>query len=301
MPPSRARAPVPQVDVRAAAAQARPPKRDIREAFASRPTRREAELFERYHEHGDLEARDELVDRFLPLARRLAQRYQRRLEPIDDLVQVASIGLIKAIERFDPSRGHAFSSFAVPTISGELKRHFRDCGWAVHVPRGVQERVIDVNRAVERLARELRRSPSAAEIAGSLGLTTEEVLEAMEAALAYDAVLLEPPRGRDPDDAGPGVEALGEDDGGYELVDYRSALAAALRTLPPRERVVLHLRFFEDMTQAQIGERIGISQMHVSRLARRALTRLQVVAEGQEEPRSAAGMARARPEDRAVA
>src|SRR5213593_2838166 len=151
-------------------------------------TREDRRLLLRYHQHGDAAAREELVARFLPLARQLARRYQRTNEPLDDLMQVASVGLVKAIDRFDPARGTAFSTYAVPTILGELKRYFRDSGWAVHVPRGMQERVMKLDTAAQELHRKLGRSPSPKELASQLELSEEEVLEAMEAASAYDAV-----------------------------------------------------------------------------------------------------------------
>ena len=237
------------------------------------------ELLGRWHHGKDEIARAELIERFLPLARQLARRYHRGTEPLDDLVQVASIGLVKAVDRFDPSRGTAFSSYAVPTILGELKRHFRDTGWAVHVPRGMQERVMQVGDAVARLSRDQGRSPSTAEIAESLGLTVEQVLEAMEAAVAYDTLSLEAPRPADGDEGETYAERIGDEDGSYELVEYGATIASTLRALPERDRLVLHLRFVEDLTQSDIAARIGVSQMHVSRLIRRALSRLRTVAE----------------------
>ena len=237
--------------------------------------REELRLLERYHREGDQSARDELVERFLPLARQLARRYERPGEQLEDLVQVASVGLVKAIDRFDPDLGTAFSSFAVPTILGELKRYFRDSGWAVHVPRGMQERVIELSRAITRLSRELGRSPSAAELADATGASPEEVLEAMEAAVAYDSVSLEAPRPADEASGEGYLDRLGAEDEGYELVEYAATLGPELQALPPRDRLVLHLRFAEDLTQSQIAERIGVSQMHVSRLIRRALERLR--------------------------
>jgi RNA polymerase sigma-B factor len=237
-------------------------------------------LLIRYHREGDSAARDELVDRFLPLARQLARRYQRGQEPLDDLVQVASIGLIKAVDRFDPERGTAFSSYAVPTILGELKRYFRDAGWALHVPRGMQERVLEVNNAVARLSRTLGHSPSVAEIANDLDVPPEEVLEAMEAAVAYEAVSLESPRtGEAEDDGERHGDSVGSEDERYELIELGAAIAPTLRALPERDRLVLHLRFVEDLTQSEIASRVGVSQMHISRLIRRALTRLRTVAE----------------------
>ena len=236
-------------------------------------------LLSRYHHLGDLAARDELVARFMPLARQLARRYQRGQEPLDDLVQVASIGLVKAVDRFDPLRGTAFSSYAVPTIMGELKRYFRDSGWSVHVPRGMQERVMQVNAAVGRLSRDLGRSPSAAEVAESLGASTEEVLEAIEAGMAYDAVSLDTPRGSDGDEGDSYADSIGQDDDRFEQVEYVATIAPELAALSSRDRLVIHLRFAEDLTQSVIAERIGVSQMHVSRLIRRSLARLREVAE----------------------
>jgi RNA polymerase sigma-B factor len=236
-------------------------------------------LFRRWQRHRDPAAREALIERFLPLARSLARRYDRSSEPFDDLLQVASLGLVKAVDRYDPARGHAFASFAVPTILGELKRYFRDAGWAVHVPRGMQERVMNVNQAMSRLSRDLGRSPTPKEIAESLGEDPEEVLEAMEAAIAYDAVSLDaPPRANDEEGGDTYADSVGVVDERYELVEYAAAIAPTVRALPERDRIVLRLRFDEDLTQLEIAERIGVSQMHVSRLIRRALTRLRTVA-----------------------
>ena len=242
-------------------------------------TREDRRLLIRYHEQGDLAAREELVERFLPLARQLARRYQRQNEPLDDLMQVASMGLVKAIDRFDPSRGTAFSTYAVPTILGELKRYFRDSGWAVHVPRGMQERVMKLDQASQELHRRLGRSPSAGELAQELELTPEEVLEAMEAASAYDAISLEEQRSDSSDSQDPTyADSLGSEEERYELVEYGAAIAPTMKALSERERLILHLRFVEDLTQTEIADRIGVSQMHVSRLIRRALARLRAVA-----------------------
>ena len=242
-------------------------------------TREDRRLLLRYHQHGDAAAREELVERFLPLARQLARRYQRTNEPLDDLMQVASVGLVKAIDRFDPERGTAFSTYAVPTILGELKRYFRDSGWAVHVPRGMQERVMKLDTAAQELHRRIGRSPSPKELGTELGLSEEEVLEAMEAASAYDAVSLEQQKG-DPDESKDTFQdSLGTEEERYELVEYGAAIAPTLKALTPRERLILHLRFVEDLTQSEIAERIGVSQMHVSRLIRRSLTRLRAVAD----------------------
>ena len=240
-------------------------------------------MIESYHRSGERAARDELVERFLPLARQLARRYQRGNEPLDDLVQVASIGLVKAVDRYDPERGTAFSSYAVPTILGELKRYFRDVGWAVHVPRGMQERVISVNNAISKLSRELGRSPTAHEIADEISEDVENVLEAMEAAIAYDAVSLDTPRTSGEEDGDTYADTVGEIDERFEMIEYTSAIGPTLRALPARDRLVLKLRFEDDMTQLEIAERIGVSQMHVSRLIRRSLARLRTRAEVAED------------------
>jgi RNA polymerase sigma-B factor len=235
-------------------------------------------LFVRYRRDGDMAAREELVKRFLPLARRLARRYDRASEPLEDLVQVASVGLVKAIDRFEIGQGIGFSSYAVPTILGELKRHFRDSGWALHVPRGMQERVLKVNEAVEHLSGELGRSATPQQVADELRLPVEEVLEAMEAGAAYDTVSLDAPLRSSEDERTTIADSVGETDGRFELVEHSATLGRVLRAMPERERTILYLRFAEGLTQGEIAERIGISQMHVSRLIRRALERLRVVA-----------------------
>jgi RNA polymerase sigma-B factor len=247
-----------------------------------RRTLEDRRLLTRYRESGDPSAREELVKRFLPLARQLARRYQRTNEPLDDLMQVASVGLVKAIDRFDPDRGTAFSTFAVPTILGELKRYFRDAGWAAHVPRGMQERAMHLEQGVEALHRKLGRSPSTKEVAAELGQTEEEVLEALEAQSAYDAVSLEQQRSDDSDGGDTYADTLATEEESYELVEYEATIAPALKALPARDRMILHLRFSEDMTQSEIAERIGVSQMHVSRLIRQALGRLREVAKATE-------------------
>lgn len=237
-------------------------------------SREERALLERYHLHGDATAREALVERFLPLARQLARRYHRPDEPFDDLVQVASLGLIKAIDRFDPARETAFSSFAVPTILGELKRYFRDTGWSVRVPRDLQELAVRVDRAVGQLAVDLGRSPSPEEIGEAVGADVEQVLEALEAAGAYQAVSLDRPRS-DLDEGETYADGIGDEDPGFELAEHGALLAGLLGVLPEREREVLRLRFVEDLTQSEIGTRIGVSQMHVSRLIRQALESLR--------------------------
>jgi RNA polymerase sigma-B factor len=256
-----------------------PPGREAQDERA----REAQELFERVH-RGDVAARDALIERFLPLARQLARRYQRAEEPLDDLVQVASVGLVKAVDRFDPRRGVAFSSYAVPTILGELKRYFRDSGWALHVPRGVQERAMQVDRAIKELAGRLGRSPSVTEVAEHTKSSVEDVLGAMEASQAYEAVSLESERRGGEAGSDTYADTIGAEDERYDLVEYGAAIAPALRALPSRDRLILHLRFVEDLTQSEIAERIGVSQMQISRLIRRALTRLRTVAgEGEGE------------------
>jgi RNA polymerase sigma-B factor len=242
-------------------------------------TRGDRELFTRYHVHGDGQAREQLVERFLPLARQLARRYQRAGEPLDDLLQVASMGLIKAIDRFDPEREIAFSSYAVPTILGEIKRHFRDRTWAVRVPRDLQELTLRVDRAVGLLSEDLRRQPSVGELAASVGADEEQVLEALQAGGAYRAVSIDAPRGTGADDEAATLgDSVGVEEDGFDRAEDRATLANLLTTVTPREREVLRMRFEEDMTQAEIGVVIGVSQMQVSRVIRQALSRLRAAA-----------------------
>ena len=233
-------------------------------------------MLARFHDGGDLAVRAELVERYLPFARELALRYSYMEEPLDDLVQVACVGLIKAIDRFDPKRGAKFTSYAAPTILGELKRHFRDKGWALHVPRELQERVLALSRETEALTKRLGRSPSVRETAAGLGCSIEQVLEAQEVALSYEAASLDAPIARDEEEGGTLVDLLGGEDSAYELFESRDAIACSWRTLPETERQVVELRFMHDLTQREIGERIGYSQMHVSRLLKRALDRLEL-------------------------
>jgi RNA polymerase sigma-B factor len=223
-------------------------------------------------------SRAALVRRFMPLARSLARRYERSSEPFDDLLQVASLGLLKAIDRFEPDRGNAFVSFAVPTILGELRRYFRDSCWDVHVPRGAQERTLKLEQAQRRLTADQGRPPSVAELARYLELDGEQVLDAMCAGQAYDAMSLDAPRSSaDGEQTATYAELLGEVDNRYALVEDGVTIARALEHLPERERVVLALRFAEDLTQSEIAERIGVSQMQVSRLLRRALEQLRIL------------------------
>ena len=231
------------------------------------------ELFERWRSDHDREARDELISRFLPLARKLARRYVQSSEPYDDLVQVASLGLVKAVERFDPDRGFAFTSFAVPTIVGELKRYFRDTGWAIHVDRGAQERARKINEARQAISARTGQPPRVDELAQYLELSEEEVLDGLQVAEAYGTVSLDAPLAGE-DDASR-IDAIGDEDERLGLVDDQTTIFAAARHLPQREREILYLRFGEDLTQSEIAERVGVSQMQVSRLLRRSLQRLR--------------------------
>ena len=241
-----------------------------------RRAREDRRLLRRYRERGDLAARDALVERLLPLARQLALRYRSTSEPADDLLQVASVGLVKAIERFDPARGTAISTFAVPTILGELRRHFRDHTWSMRVSRELQERVLKLERASNELAPALGRSPSVTELSAKLDLSPEEVLEAIDAAGAYRSASLEEQLGRgDHDGNGALIDVLGSEDSRLTLVEDAAAVDDALLVLEDRDRRILHMRFMRDMTQSQIANALGISQMHVSRLLRKALATLR--------------------------
>ena len=236
------------------------------------------ELLEIYHVERDPFAREELVKRFLPFARKLALRYVHSREPLDDLVQVASVGLLNAIERFEPGLGKKFTSFAAPTIVGELKRHFRDKGWTVHVPRDLQERALAVSRHTERLSALHGRSPRLDELAEALNCTAEQAMEAIDAAHNYHPASLDAPVTRDGEDRCALAETLGDEDSGFELAEHRQALAARWSTLSEVEREVLSLRLVYELTQREISQRIGCSQMHVSRLLRRSMSRLEAEA-----------------------
>ncbi|HEX4011485.1 MAG TPA: SigB/SigF/SigG family RNA polymerase sigma factor [Solirubrobacteraceae bacterium] len=243
------------------------------------PIRNEV-LFVRWQQHADRQARDELVARFLPLARKLARRYSGAREPFDDLLQVASLGLVKAIDRFDLSRGTAFSSFAVPTILGELKRYFRDLGWAVHVPRGAQERAVKVEEAHQQLSSRSNRAPTVPELAEYLELSIEDVLDALETSRAHHATSLDAPYDDGEGESGTMVESFGDLDPSLQSADERVTIVTAAHQLPQREREVLALRFVHDLTQTQIAEQIGVSQMQVSRILRRAISHLSDITEG---------------------
>jgi RNA polymerase sigma-B factor len=234
-------------------------------------------VFDRYRHDHDAATREELVERHLPLARHLARRYKGRGE-IDDLNQVAAFALVKAIDRFDPDRGLAFTSFAVPTILGELKRYFRDHGWAVRVPRDVQELKLRLDRTVEAMTSEIGRSPTPDELADRLGVTAEQVIEALGAATAHYPDSLDRPVTEDGEEA---INLLvAGNDPGYTHVENAAMVDGLLATLPERERAILKLRFEDELTQAEIGRRLGVSQMHVSRLIRQSIAALQGVAAG---------------------
>ncbi|MGH2967617.1 MAG: SigB/SigF/SigG family RNA polymerase sigma factor [Solirubrobacteraceae bacterium] len=231
------------------------------------------DLQQRHHRERRPADREALVRRYLPLARHVAARYHGGGEPLDDLEQVASLGLIKAIDRFDPGRGTSFSSYAVPTITGELRRYFRDCTWSLRVPRDLQETAVRINRVEPDLQLELGRAPTAAELADRLGCTAETVLEAREAAGANRMASLDAPLSSGEEGASL-ADRLGAGDARMAEVERALSLESALECLGARDRQILRLRFHEELTQAEIGRRVGLSQMHVSRLIRQALARL---------------------------
>jgi RNA polymerase sigma-B factor len=244
----------------------------------------ENQLLAAYARTRDPALLEELVQRFMPLARRLAARCHGGREPYEDLVQVACVGLVNALGRFDPERGFAFSSFAAPTILGELRRHFRDRGWSVHVERALQERTATVERALAELPSRLGRSPSVAEVAERTNLTPEEVLEAMEAAGAHHAASLDMPlKGKDGESSSL-LERLPSEEASYELVEYGASIESALASLPERDRYILHLRFVEDRTQTEIATRVGCSQMHISRILRATIDKLRAAAGSSDRP-----------------
>jgi RNA polymerase sigma-B factor len=233
------------------------------------------ELLRRYHEDGDKAARQQLIEQYLPLVRSLARRYDRRGEPLEDLVQVGSIGLIKAIDRFDVSRGFELTTYATPNIIGEIKRHFRDKGWAIRVPRGLQELNVRLSKLTEQLTVQLERSPTVAELAEAAGVDEEMALEALETGHAYSTVSLSAPVGLENGEDLDPMESIGTVDPEFEISEDRTLVAPGLKALDERERRILHLRFYEGLTQSQIAQQVGISQMHVSRLIRRSLEKMR--------------------------
>ena len=233
-------------------------------------------LLRRYHEEGDLAAREQLIEQYMSLVRSLARRYSYRGEQLDDLVQIGAIGLIKAIDRFDVNRGVELTTYATPNIIGEIKRHFRDRGWSVRVPRGLQELNIKLSRLIEELTVQHGRPPTIAELAKAASVTDEEVLEALESGRAYTSLSLSAGSGGHDDDGElDPLESLGTIEHQYEVSEDRAVLAPGFRVLDERERTILHLRFFEGLTQSQIAQQVGISQMHVSRLIRRSLEKIR--------------------------
>jgi RNA polymerase sigma-B factor len=245
----------------------------------------EGELLRRYAETGDAALKEELVHRFLPLARSLALRYRGSSEDIEDLIQVASLGLVKALDGFDFERGKSFIAYAAPTILGELRRHFRDRVWEVRLPRGLQERTMAVSEAAGELSDDLGRTPTVSQIAARLGWDEEEVSEALQADQARRTLSLEVPRSREDAGSTTIMETLGETEPGYDAVEAR--LAAEDAPLDERERLVLELRFEQDLNQYEIGRRLGVSQMQISRIMRRALRKLLAAVQAEtpgEEP-----------------
>jgi RNA polymerase sigma-B factor len=249
------------------------------------------ELFRRHQRSPDPALVAELVRRFEPLARSVARRYYSRGEPLDDLIQVANVGLLKAIARYDPAKGFAFTTFATPTMLGELKRYFRDSGWAVHVPRGVKERAVELARVTEKLSARLGRSPSVSELAVALGATEEQTLDALEAYHARHATPLE--YGSDDDESGGTLspaQFLGVEDERLEQAEYLTMIARGVETLSDTDRLILYLRFGRDLTQSEIAQRVGISQMQVSRLLRAAIEKIRQVS-GDPDPPAETGIA----------
>jgi RNA polymerase sigma-B factor len=235
-------------------------------------------LLRRYHEQGDLAAREQLIEQYMSLVRSLARRYSYRGEQLEDLVQIGAIGLIKAIDRFDVNRGVELTTYATPNIIGEIKRHFRDRGWSVRVPRGLQELNIQLSRLIEQQTVQLGRSPTIAELAKAAGVSEEAVLEAIESGRAYTSLSLSAGSGsggHDDDGELDPLESLGTEEHQYEVSEDRAVLAPGFAVLDDRERTILHLRFFEGLTQSQIAQQIGISQMLVSRLIRRSLEKIR--------------------------
>ena len=240
-------------------------------------------LLRRYHQDGDLQAREQLIEQYMALVRSLARRYSYRGEQLEDLVQIGAIGLIKAIDRFDLDRGVELTTYATPNIIGEIKRHFRDKGWAVRVPRGLQELNVQLSRLVEQLTVQLSRSPTIPELAKAAGVEEEEVLEALESGRAYTSLSLSVGGGGGDDDDLDPLESLGTEEHQYEVSEDRAVLAPGFKALDERERKILQLRFFEGLTQSQIAQQVGISQMHVSRLIRRSLEKIRETIAADEE------------------
>jgi RNA polymerase sigma-B factor len=244
--------------------------------------KKDRELLREYHLHGNASAREELIERYMSLVRSLARRYAYRGEQLEDLVQIGAIGLIKAIDRFDVERGVELTTYATPNIIGEIKRHFRDKGWSVRVPRGLQELNVQLSRLIEQLTVQLGRSPTIPELAEAAHVEEEEVLEALESSRAYTSLSLSAGTGGDDEEDLDPLESIGSEEPRYEISEDWAAIEPGLRALDDREKAILHLRFFNGLTQSQIAQQIGISQMHVSRLIRRALQKIRDEVERQE-------------------
>ena len=272
--PAKASAQVPAAS-RADASAARRRLRRVSKGKPAWDKDRTRELFRRYKEEGDEEAREQLIVSHVNLVRYIAAKFKNRGEPLDDLIQVGTIGLIKAIDRFDPSRGLEFTTYATPTIMGEIKRHFRDKGWTIRVPRRLQELSAKVNTVTDELTAELQRSPSIDEIAARLGTTPDEVLEAMESSSAYSSVPLEGQGGTEEDDAPAVIDRYASVDNDLEASDDRMILEDVISDFPEADQQAIRMRYLDGMTQVEIAKKLGISQVQVSRMLRRALRRIQ--------------------------
>lgn len=272
----------PEQEAAAARARARQESRDASPRHIPKATKgrkawdkdRTRELFRRYKEEGDEAARDELIVSHTNLVRFLAAKFKNRGEDPDDLIQVGTVGLIKAIDRFDPDRGLEFTTFATPTILGEIKRHFRDKGWDVRVPRRLQELSAKITKATDELTTELQHTPSVPEIAQYLGVTVEEVLEAMESANAYSSVALDSPATSE-ENSPTVLEHFGSDDQDLVALDDRMIIEDTIKDFSPHEQEVIRMRFHDGLTQVEIAEKLGVSQVQVSRMLRRTLKKLQ--------------------------
>lgn len=272
--PAKASAQVPAAS-RADASAARRRLRRVSKGKPAWDKDRTRELFRRYKEEGDEEAREQLIVSHVNLVRYIAAKFKNRGEPLDDLIQVGTIGLIKAIDRFDPSRGLEFTTYATPTIMGEIKRHFRDKGWTIRVPRRLQELSAKVNTVTDELTAELQRSPSIDEIAARLGMTPDEVLEAIESSSAYSSVPLEGQGGTEEDDAPAVIDRYASVDNDLEASDDRMILEDVISEFPEADQQAIRMRYLDGMTQVEIAKKLGISQVQVSRMLRRALRRIQ--------------------------
>ncbi len=264
-----------RAEQRAAASASRRSLRRVSKGKPAWDKERTRELFRRYKQEGDEEAREQLIVSHLNLVRYIAAKFKNRGEPLDDLIQVGTVGLIKAIDRFDPERGLEFTTYATPTVMGEIKRHFRDKGWTIRVPRRLQELSAKVNTATDELTTQLQRTPTVDEIAAHLGTTADEVLEAMESSSAYSSVPLEGTGAGEEDEAPAVIDRYASVDADLAASDDRMVLADAIAEFPEADQQAIRMRYIDGMTQVEIAERLGISQVQVSRMLRRALKRIQ--------------------------